>query len=79
MACVRMRGDLGLSSTGGVAADGALSGLCKALDVPCDAFMQEAAEREPPGPGRPRTPEPEAAPPPAEEKPKGKGRRKGKA
>jgi hypothetical protein len=28
--------------------------LCKALGVSCEAFTQEPAERERPGPGRPR-------------------------
>jgi transcriptional regulator with XRE-family HTH domain len=51
--------------------------LAKALGVSCEAFTQEPAEREPPGPGRPRKESPLAETEKTEEKPKGKKKGKG--
>jgi transcriptional regulator with XRE-family HTH domain len=47
--------------------------ICQALDVSCEAFTQEPAERPPAKPGRPR----KAEEPAAEEKPKKRTRKKG--
>jgi transcriptional regulator with XRE-family HTH domain len=60
---------------------GTVQALCKALNVPCDTFMQETAERVPPVPTRSDgtaavRPEPPAEPLPPE--PKGEGEPSGR-